>query len=284
MKAMSLMKESAAVLALAALALGGCGAVDEDSPVHNSSSPVAVEVKEDQGQVTVGEQFVALGEVSSLSVGASIEAVLVQAAEDADPGITFTGPADQLEKVKVSIDGGKVTIGRDGGWMQGSPSGVKAEIALADLDAIRELRATSSGQLSAAGLSLDELTAEASSSGRLMLENVTAQSAMAKAGSSGQVEWSGLSAENLIADVSSSATLIVNGQAATSKVEASSSGGFKGAFKTVSMEAQASSSGSIEAEVSDSLTAQVSSSGKVLFGGSPKVEKTESSGGQVRAR
>jgi hypothetical protein len=281
---MRLIKESAAILGLAALAMAGCGAVDESSPNPSGSSPIVVETKAEEGQVTVGEQFVALGEVTSLSVGASIEAVLVQAAEDADPGITFTGPADQLEKVKVTIDGGAVTIGRDGGWMEGSPSGVKAEIALADLDSIKELRATSSGLLSAAGLSLDELTAEASSSGRLMLENVTAQSAMAKAGSSGQLEWSGLSAENLIADVSSSATLIVNGEAATSKVEASSSGGFKGAFKTVSMEAAASSSGSIEAEISDSLTAKASSSGKVLFGGSPKVEKTESSGGQIRAR
>jgi len=282
---MRLIKESAAILGLAALALGGCGAVDESSPKESGSSPVAVETKGDEGQVTVGEQFVELGEVTSLSVGASIEAVLVQAAEDADPGITFTGPADQLEKVKVTIDGGNVTIGREGGWLEGSPSGVKAEIALADLDSIRELRATSSGLLSATGLSLDELTAEASSSGRLMLENVTAQSATAKAGSSGQLEWSGLSAENLIADVSSSATLIVNGEAATSKVEASSSGGFKGAFKTVSMEAAASSSGSIEATVLDTLTAKASSSGKVLFGGSPtKIEKFESSGGQIRAR
>lgn len=104
-----------------------------------------------------------------------------------------------------------------------------------------------------------------------------------EASSSGEIRAVGLDGE-IFAEASSGAELSLSGSC--SKLRASVSSGARieaGALRCASVEAAASSGGDVRAFATADATGSASSGGDVVIGGKPKsVQKSSSSGGQVR--
>lgn len=91
------------------------------------------------------------------------------------------------------------------------------------------------------------------------------------ASSSGDVSVKNLNAADVSADASSSGDVILAGICENASYRASSSGDVKAkGMKAVNVTASASSSGDVECYVTGSLTAKASSSGEVAYKGNPK--------------
>ncbi|MBC6426872.1 MAG: DUF2807 domain-containing protein [Ekhidna sp.] len=122
---------------------------------------------------------------------------------------------------------------------------------------------SSSGDINAKIVGIDELKIEASSSGDTRL-NVEAKEIEASASSSGDIE--------------------IEGTAEYQEIEVSSSGDYDGYdLMSKEVEASASSGGSIKVSVTEKIRGRASSGGSVRYKGNPEyVNADSSSGGSVR--
>lgn len=141
---------------------------------------------------------------------------------------------------------------------------------------------SSSGKFTGALIQADNLSLAASSSSKLEGKFEIANATAIDASSSSKIDLE-LKANKVEISVSSSARVEVDGTAKEVSAKASSSGKIDGkdlAIKT--LEAKASSSGTMSFTVSDEVRGKASSSGKISFYGAANlVEAAKSSGGKI---
>ncbi|MBE6275021.1 MAG: DUF2807 domain-containing protein [Bacteroides sp.] len=133
------------------------------------------------------------------------------------------------------------------------------------------MKSSSSGDIEGGEVVCDELIASASSSGDVILNQVECTSMHADASSSGDVEIKYLVAETVQADASSSGDVILGGECRSANLSASSSGDVQAKdLKANKVVARASSAGDVTCYPVESLEATASSSGSVNYKGDPK--------------
>ena len=225
--------------------------------------------------------FVLASDYTAVSVQEGITVLFV----DPQTG-EFSIDADEnvMEYVSVVERDGRVKVSYEPGIVF-REHGVKTVVTMPLSAALTRLDVSSSGKIeSRLPITGDRtLHLHGSSSGDFVLD---AQIDKIKMEMSSSADFRGnVSVREFEAVLSSSADVRVSGRAKECTVKASSSADFKG-YDIVceEVDADVSSSGSIEITVTEKLDAEASSGGDIRYKGSPeKVKKNSSSGGSVKA-
>ncbi|MEQ9300171.1 MAG: head GIN domain-containing protein [Cyclobacteriaceae bacterium] len=199
-----------------------------------------------------------LGDFNRVSVGESIELVLISGSENS-ARIETSGI--DVSDVETDISGGKLVIGLDNGNKWWKNSNVKVWLTYQELEGIS---VSSSASVTNEGvIKTDRLVCRASSSGSA---NLT------------------VDVQSLDSEVSSSGRLTISGESIEQEISVSSSGTYSSYdLSSEKCEAKASSSGNARISVSQELRASASSSGSIRYKGDPeKLITNSSSSGSVR--
>ena len=217
--------------------------------------------------------------------------------------VEIEGSAEALEKVKTTVDGGKLTIGPEGKWNDwswGDDNEVIVNITVANIET---LSVSGSGDMIVqTKITSNNLNLNVSGSGSLEAE-IDAADVDADVSGSGDMQLKG-KCKSFSTDISGSGgvrlTLDIAGTAdfdlsGSGKVEASGSAqsvkaGITGSGKilaanmeTDKCEVRISGSGDVEINVKTELDARISGSGTVSYKGNPARVNADSSGsGKVR--
>jgi hypothetical protein len=158
------------------------------------------------------------------------------------------------------------------------------DIRVPDLEAERfSVTSGSSGDLEMGDLIADAVAISLGSSGDLRMENVEAETLTVDITSSGDVTMGELYASTLEVHITGSGNLdIAGGEVGEQDITISSSGDYTARdLESVEAEVHLSGSGSATIQVRDYLSARLSSSGNVRYIGSPTLESTMTSSGDV---
>jgi hypothetical protein len=218
--------------------------------------------------------------------------------------VEIEGDRKFLEEVETEVNGGKLSIGREGGWMNwnwGNEDRVNVYITVANVEG---LSVSGSGDLiGETRLTVADLDLNVSGSGSLKIEADATGDVEADVSGSGNIELSG-KCRSFNSDVSGSgrvrlAESIANkasfGVSGSGKIEASgtaeevktsiSGSGrvYAANLETNRCEVRISGSGDVEINVKSELDATISGSGSVSYKGNPSHVNSHSSGsGKVR--
>lgn len=218
--------------------------------------------------------------------------------------VEIEGDRKFLEEVETEVNGGKLSIGREGGWMNwnwGNEDRVNVYITVANIEG---LSVSGSGDLiGETRLSVADLDLNVSGSGSLKIEADASGDVEADVSGSGSIELSG-KCRSFNSDVSGSGRVrltesIANkasfGVSGSGKIEASgtaeevktsiSGSGrvYAANLETNRCEVRISGSGDVEINVKSELDATISGSGSVSYKGNPSHVNSHSSGsGKVR--
>ncbi len=233
-----------AVAALAALFLSSCGFdinLGDFTPGEKGNGKVVSETRE------ITEDFT--------EISAS-EGLMVYVTQADDFNIEVEADENVIELIATDIKNGKLRIH------------ARENIG----DATKKIH-----------VSLPEVTALKSSSGsQLHGENIVKSSSLEVDGSSGALMQLQLAVNELEIDASSGANLNISGTADHAEVDVSSGGLINAKdLQTKSCNADASSGGNVQIQVSEALTADASSGGNIGYSGNPKVQNKKSLSGSV---
>ena len=147
-----------------------------------------------------------------------------------------------------------------------------------------EIALSSSGDAKAPNLEAKRFSVSLSSSGDLRMGDLDAERVEFRLSSSGDLSLGNLRADSLDVRISSSGDLrITGGSVEKQTIEISSSGDYEAQdLESVQADARLSSSGNARIRASDYLRARLSSSGDLHYAGSPEVDRTEGSSGNVQ--
>ncbi|HEU5291172.1 MAG TPA: head GIN domain-containing protein [Cyclobacteriaceae bacterium] len=217
--------------------------------------------------------------------------------------VEIEGSSEALEKVKTTVDGGKLTIGPEGKWFDwswGDDNKVIVNITVANIEA---LNVSGSGSMIVQNkITTNNLDLNVSGSGSLEAE-IDAADVDADVSGSGDMDLKG-KCKNFNSDISGSGgirlALAIGGSAdfdlsGSGKVEASGSAqtvraDITGSGKVLASNMETdkckvsiSGSGDVEINVKTELDARISGSGSVSYKGNPARVNADSSGsGKVR--
>jgi hypothetical protein len=199
-----------------------------------------------------------LDDFSKVSVGESIELVLISGSENS-ARIETNGV--EVSDVETDISGGKLVIGIDNGNKWWKSSSVKVWLTYRELEGIS---VSSSASVTNEGV-------------------IKAERLVCRASSSGSADLT-VDVESLDSEVSSSGRLSISGESKKQEVSVSSSGTYSAYdLSNEICQAKASSSGNVRISVSQELRASASSSGSIRYKGDPeKLITNSSSSGSVR--
>lgn len=189
-----------------------------------------------------------------------------------------------LDKVLTDVSGGrlKIHIDNDSKWFSNNNYDVDVYVTYKSID---ELSASSSGSIESEGTiqANGDFDVDVSSSGDIRAKIVGIDELEVEASSSGDARLD-VEADKIDASVSSSGGVEISGTARIQDIQASSSGDYEG-YDLISEEAEAgaSSGGSIEVNVKEKIRGRASSGGSVRYKGNPTyVDANSSSGGSVK--
>lgn len=218
--------------------------------------------------------------------------------------VEIEGSRDFLKEVETDVDGDKLIIGKDGGWMNwswGNEDRVNVYITVASIEG---LNVSGSGDLIGENrFSVDNLDLNVSGSGSLKIEADATGDVEADVSGSGSIELTG-KCRSFDSDVSGSGRVrmaeTIAGKASfgvsgSGKIEASGSAqevrtsiSGSGRVYAANLEAdrcevRISGSGDVEINVKSELDATITGSGTVSYKGNPQHVNSHSSGsGKVR--
>src|SRR5688572_12932910 len=217
--------------------------------------------------------------------------------------VEIEGSAEALEKVKTTVDGGKLTIGPEGKWYDwnwGNDNEVIVNITVANIETLSvsgsgdmivqtkitssnlNLNVSGSGSLEAE-IDAADVDADVSGSGDMELKG-KCKSFSTDISGSGGVRLNLIIAGTADFDLSGSGKVEASGSAQTVKAGITGSGKIYAAnMETDKCEVRISGSGDVEINVKTELDARISGSGTVSYKGNPARVNADSSGsGKVR--
>lgn len=218
--------------------------------------------------------------------------------------VELEGDKETLSKIDTEVSGDKLSIGREGRWMDwswGDRDRINVYVTVKDLEAISvsgsgdligegkfttgdlKLSVSGSGSLQIEVTASGELNADVSGSGRLEVKG-SCRSFESDISGSGKVVVSASIAEKADVSISGSGKLEASGTAKEIKASISGSGKVYAANLEVERcEVRISGSGDVEINVKSDLDATISGSGTVTYKGNPSHVNGHSSGsGKVR--
>ncbi len=185
-----------------------------------------------------------------------------------------------MEYIETQVRGGTLRIGTQRNVELRNTRPVTYYLTVTGLDAIE---ISSSGNIEAPDLEAERFSITIGSSGNLEMGDLEAGAVTVKISSSGNVTMGDLNADTLEVDIGSTGNLdIAGGQVRTQNVTIGSSGNYT-AQDLVSDEADVriSSSGNATIRVNDRLKANLSGNGNLRYLGSPALDESTSSSGEV---
>lgn len=215
---------------------------------------------------------------TKVHVSEGIDANLIKG--DANKAIVTT--KRKLEDVVTRVKDGTLEIEMDDHLRNLNMHSGDVKVTVYFAQALEGLSASSGADLSTEeNLQAEDMNLRASSAGSIMFNSIVANEVDAHASSAGDIKGN-ITSKYLTAHVSSAGKIQLKGAADNAKIEASSSGDFKGKdLQSKDAMADASSGADVWIRVSDHLKASASSGGDVHYYGAPEVSKSESSGGDV---
>lgn len=208
---------------------------------------------------TIGDLTITLGDTESLRVEA----------ED-----------NLMEYIETDVFSGKLRIKIQENVRLNTTRPIRYYLTVTGLDSIE---ISSTGDIQAPDLEAERFSIRISSTGELEMGDLVANTVSIRISSSGDVVMGVLNADNLEIDISSTGNLdIAGGEVETQDISISSTGNYR-AQDLASDEADVrlSSSGSATIWVRDRLTARLNSSGNLHYRGSPTVNSSTNSSGDV---
>jgi hypothetical protein len=220
--------------------------------------------------------------------------------------VVLEGDKEILGKIETEVEGGRLSIEREGrwrltDWSWRDENKVTAYVTMINIEGISvsgsgdligegkfsandlELKVSGSGSLDIQVDAKGEMTADVSGSGDMNVKG-SCQSFESNVSGSGKVTISATIAAKADAGVSGSGRIVASGTAQQIKATISGSGKVLAANLEVSKcEARISGSGDVEINVKDALDANISGSGSVSYKGNPSQLNSHASGsGHVR--
>ncbi len=218
--------------------------------------------------------------------------------------VVLEGDKETLAKIETAIDGNKLTIGKEGRWMDWNwrdEKRITAYVTVTNIEALSvsgsgdlvgdgkfstgdlELKVSGSGSLDIEADIKGQLEADVSGSGDLNIKG-SSQSLESSVSGSGKVSVTAAISGKADVSVSGSGRILASGTAQQIKATISGSGKVLAANLEVSKcEVRISGSGDVEINVKDALDATISGSGSVTYKGSPSQVNSHASGsGHVR--
>ena len=213
--------------------------------------------------------------------------------------VEIEGPKDILKKIETEVEGSRLSIGKEGNWMDwnwDNDDKINVYITVQNIEA---LSVSGSGDLiGETKLSTGDLDLKVSGSGSLKIEAEASGEVEADVSGSGDIDLKGKcksfnsdvsgSGKVLLAltisdkadfGVSGSGKIMASGTAATVEASISGSGKVLAAdLVTNRCEVKISGSGDVEIHVKDELDATISGSGSVTYKGDPKKVNSNASG------
>jgi len=186
-----------------------------------------------------------------------------------------------MQYLLTEVRGGRLSIANRGeGVNLQSTRPIHYYLTVTALDTIV---ISSSGDVEAPDLQAGRFSATIHSSGNLEMGDLQAGTLTVNITSSGNVTMGTLNADTLEVDISSSGNLkIAGGEVGRQTITISSSGEYTAQdLQSTEADVRLSSSGSATIRVRDRLRANLSSSGEVRYAGSPTVDVTATSSGNV---
>lgn len=189
-----------------------------------------------------------------------------------------------LDEVKTEVSGDRLKIHIDNGRRWGNNGRVDIDVYVT-YKSIEALSASSAASIDSEGTieANGDFDIDVSSSGDIVAKIVGIDELEIEASSSGDVRLN-VEADEVEARVSSSGDIEIEGKARVQDIEASSAGDYDGYDLTSEeVEASASSGASIKVYSTEKMRGRASSGGSVRYRGDPKyVNADSSSGGSVR--
>lgn len=218
--------------------------------------------------------------------------------------VVLEGDKELLDKIETDLDGNKLSIGREGRWMDWSwrdDNKITVYVTMSSIEGLAvsgsgdlvgsgkfstgdlELKVSGSGSLDIEADAKGELTADVSGSGDIKLKG-SCQSFDSSVSGSGKVNIAGSISGKAVVSVSGSGRVMASGSAQQMKATISGSGKVLAADLEVSKcDVRISGSGDVEINVKDALDANISGSGSVSYKGNPSQLNSHASGsGHVR--
>jgi len=194
--------------------------------------------------------------------------------------LTIEAEDNLLRYIETEVRGGTLRIETRDGVSLNSRRPVTYYLTVQELD---EIVISSSGDVKAPDLEVERLAVTISSSGDLQMGDLKADTLEVRITSSGDMELGELYANRLEVLISSSGNLdIAGGEVEMQVITISSSGEYQAEdLESGEAEVHLTSNGSATVWVRDYLKANLSSSGDLLYGGSPTLDVTTSSSGDV---
>jgi len=218
--------------------------------------------------------------------------------------VVLEGDKETLSKIETEVDGNKLSIGREGRWMNWNwrdDDKITVYITMKDIDG---LSVSGSGDLIGSGkLTSNDLDLKVSGSGSLEIEvdakgaieadvsgsgdidlKGSCQSFESSVSGSGKVNIAAAIAGRADVSVSGSGKVMASGTANQIKTTISGSGKVLAAnLEVAKCEVRISGSGDVEINVKNELDATISGSGSVTYKGNPSQVNSHASGsGHVR--
>lgn len=193
----------------------------------------------------------------------------------------ITADEEVLEHVAIVRDGGRVKVSYEPAISVRSD--IETVVAIPLSAALRELDVRSAARVTSGGrLLVSTMEVECSSAAEVDLD-IDSQRISLDISSAARFTGN-VVVENIEVELGSAARCDISGSAGLCEVESNSAANFRG-YELVcrKVNAEASSSGSVEISVTEELHAEASSGGSVRYKGSPSItRRNQSSGGSVR--
>lgn len=215
---------------------------------------------------------------TKVHVAEGIDAKLIKG--DANKAVVTT--KRKLEDVITRVEDGTLEIEMDDHLHHLNMHDGDVKVTVYFAQTLEGLSASSGADLTTEEtLETENMKLRASSAGSITFGAIVATEVDAHASSAGDIKGK-ITSKYLSAHVSSAGKIQLEGAADNAKIDASSSGDFKGKeLQSKDAMADVSSGADVWIRVSDHLKASASSGGDVHYYGSPEVSKSESSGGDV---
>jgi hypothetical protein len=205
----------------------------------------------------------------------------IQLIQGEEEGVTISGDADTLDRLKVEVSGGELVI-RLGSWLDYLffPRPAYYTIKVRNL---REFQVSGSADLESNALISDNLSLGISGSGKILVDTITAEQLKFSTSGSSKVEIHALKAKTLQVTTSGSGRYEFSGNADQVSIHSSGTSEVEGLdLATQQAEVRISGSGSVDLQVEKVLDVRVSGSGKVQYLGEPQVNQSVSGSATIR--
>lgn len=253
-----------ALMALSALSCTSIGIITDGRRVTRGSGRVVEEMRDVSG--INGVDLATLGDLT-IEVG-DTESLRIEAEENLIP------------MIETKVRNGILHIQTENNLNLRTTKPIKYYLTVTGLDSIA---ISSSGDIQAPDLTAERFSIVVASSGDLIMGDLETDMLDVKISSSGTVTIGELTADAIDVDLSSSGDMnIAGGTVDTQEITINSSGRYTAEGLTSDRaEVRLNSSGSARIWVREQLTARLSSSGDLTYRGTPEVDATTSSSGNV---